>query len=72
MYDVYASVARLATECKKIFAQPLGSQRANSTILSTLQESLTRNGRTIPNRDLGAHRTALCRCGNRRNVKLEP
>ncbi len=39
--------------------------------LPNLEESLARNGRTIPNRDLGAHRAALRRYGNRRNVEFE-
>src|SRR5271168_1989969 len=60
---------------EEFFFTTFGSRRANRRgtrrSSQTLEESLPRNVRTNPNRDLGAHRAALCRCGNRRIVELE-
>src|SRR5260370_41872816 len=61
---------------EEFFFRAFGSRRANRRgtrrSLQTLEELLPRNVRTIPNRDLGAHRAAVRRCADRPNVAHAP
>jgi len=72
----YVIVARSATGSKKNFSSPLSEAGSQSTRYSSIFANpggvAATQCPTNPNRDLGAHRAALCRCGNRRNVNLSP
>src|SRR5262249_41553067 len=59
---------RMQEEFFRACRRPGASIIANFSIPEELPHG---NGFVIPTRDLGAHRAALRRCGNRRNVEPE-
>jgi hypothetical protein len=72
MYHVGVNVAHLRPECKVNFQSLAGGPEGFDNLQSFIPEEIAaRNGFIIPTRYFGAHRAALRRYGNRRNVEPE-